>query len=104
MRKLTSLLLSVAMVLFLGPALRLTGAAADGSAQVDYSDVDTGTEYAADILAMTQAGLLTGVGGGRFEPDRGVTRAEAVTVLYRLAGSPEVKASVSFSDVSDDAW
>lgn len=42
--------------------------------------------------------VTNGTGGGRFSPGGTCTRADAVTCLWRLAGSPEVTA-VSFADV-----
>lgn len=49
---------------------------------------------------------MNGVGENRFDPEGGVTRAMVVTVLYRLAEEPEVKAEKSpFTDVADpNAW
>jgi len=37
-----------------------------------------------------------------FYPQREVTRAEAVTALYRAKGSPEPKCTVSFTDLTED--
>ena len=50
-------------------------------------------------------GLMNGVGGGRFEPDGQLTRAQLVTVLYRAAGEPDTGKQVNpFTDVPDDTW
>lgn len=38
-----------------------------------------------------------------FAPTANTTRAEFVTALYRLAGSPEVTIENPFTDVADDA-
>ena len=40
---------------------------------------------------------------GIFSPDKPVTRAEFVTMLWRLAGKPEVGGNV-FNDVTEDAY
>ena len=58
----------------------------------------------ASIERAVQLGYVTGVGGGRFEPSRQLTRAEFVTMLYRLAGKPASTAALSFSDVAAGAW
>lgn len=58
----------------------------------------------ASIERAVQLGYVTGVGGGRFEPSRQLTRAEFVTMLYRLAGKPASTAALSFSDVAVGAW
>ena len=49
-------------------------------------------------------GLMIGVSRDRFAPLDKVSRAMAVTVLYRLAGWPEVEAKSLFSDVLEDSW
>lgn len=38
------------------------------------------------IETVTKADMMQGVGSGRFEPDRPLTRAEATTILIRLLG------------------
>lgn len=51
--------------------------------------------------------LFSGVDAHHFGPAAVMNRAMLMTVLYRLAGSPEdqlAAADVSFSDVSDTAW
>lgn len=48
--------------------------------------------------------LMTGISSTRFAPNEVMTRAMAVTVLYRLAGSPAVTASGSFKDVASGTW
>ena len=49
-------------------------------------------------------GLMKGVGGATFDPAGAVTRGQMITMLYRLAGAPEVKAASPFTDVEADAW
>lgn len=48
-------------------------------------------------------GLITGIGGTtRFDPDGKLTRGQAATILYRMAGSPAPSADeLQFSDVTD---
>ena len=68
-----------------------------------YSDVSGITPYAEAIEAVTKAGLMNGIGGGKFAPNSTVTRAQAVAVLYRLVGA-EVSAASPFEDVAENAW
>ena len=48
------------------------------------TDVDPGAWYADEVARAAQLGLMEGVGGGLFEPERAVTRAEAATIAVRL--------------------
>ena len=49
-------------------------------------------------------GITTGTTDDTFSPNMTVTRAQAVTFLYRLAGSPSMSGSVSFADVPAGDW
>lgn len=53
---------------------------------------------------MASEGFMEGVGGNLFAPDGTMTRAMMVTVLYRIANEPEVKAPSSFKDVDEGKW
>ena len=50
-------------------------------------------------------GLVTGSGGGTFNPTGTMQRAMLVTILYRMAGSPSVAGmSNPFKDVPAGTW
>ena len=49
-------------------------------------------------------GITGGTGNGLFSPDAPCTRAQAVTFLWRAAGSPEPKSVSTFVDVPADAY
>lgn len=56
-------------------------------------------------LFCTAVGLFRGDGAGSFRPDGTMTRAQMVTILWRLMGQPDPEgAPVSFTDVADGAW
>ncbi len=88
-----------AAVLLLIPSL----SAALG-AETGFSDVSSGDSCYEAVSYMTGHGYIFGCGDGTFQPARSITRSEAVTVLYRMAGSPAVSASAGFSDVPASAW
>lgn len=48
--------------------------------------------------------LMSGVAPGRFDPDADITRAQLVTILYRVGGSPAISFSGRFTDVPADRW
>ncbi len=56
------------------------------------------------ILYTVEQGYLVGVSDTAFAPDNGVSRAMIVTVLYRMAGEPDVTAENSFVDLTQDTW
>ena len=56
------------------------------------------------ILFTAERGLFRGVTASSFSPDGSMTRAMLVTVLYRLAGSPEVTSLSPFQDVPEGQW
>lgn len=57
-----------------------------------------GEEY---IVAAWKAGLINGTTETTYSPDMPLTRGMFATLLYRLAGSPEVTAENPFTDVGD---
>ena len=59
---------------------------ADAEPGTAFSDVAPGAYYAASVNWAAATGVTKGVGGGRFAPQLGCTRAEIVTMLYRLLG------------------
>ena len=90
MRRLTAMLCM--LLLLLGTAL----AAQEG----EYLDVREDDWFAEAVKAMSERNLMNGVGDGCFGPQRPVSRAMAITVLWRLEGSPQVPAETeNFPDV-----
>ena len=47
---------------------------------------------------------MTGMGNGLFAPDQKVTRGQLVTILYRMASSPEVTGEMPFTDVAEGQY
>ena len=56
------------------------------------------------VKFVGDAGVMSGTANRTFSPNVTVTRAMAVTVLYRLEKSPAVSAAASFTDVAANAW
>lgn len=64
-----------------------------------FDDVDPGAFYSSSVDWARTRGLTTGVGGQNvFLPHREITRGEAMTLLWRIAGEPVAPAS-GFDDV-----
>ncbi len=65
--------------------------------------VDVWYHEAVDYVALN--GLMNGKGDGIFAPNANLTRAELVTVLYRMAGEPSVEGMTHpFADVAAGTW
>lgn len=50
-----------------------------------FEDVAPDAWYAKSVEFCVESGLMNGVGDGKFEPNRPVTRAEIATILHRLS-------------------
>lgn len=75
-------------------------------ANVTFSDVKATDWYAADVAAATKAGLILGVGKGKFAPTQNVTRQELVVILDRalkLTGTELKSPNPSFTTYTDSA-
>ena len=70
---------------------------------ISYNAVKAGDWYANAVNYVTLTGLMNGTGDG-FSPNLAINRGMMVTVLYRMAGSPEVTAENPFTDVPADTW
>ncbi len=60
--------------------------------------------YAAHVDKVYDLGLMNGTGEHTFAPNANVNRAMAATVLYRIAGEPEVEGDIPFNDVPENKY
>ena len=67
-----------------------------------FSDVPMDAWYTGAIEYVEVNGLMDGLPGGLFAPNKELTRAEAVQILYNLEGQPTVTGTASFTDLTDD--
>ena len=74
---------------------------ANGNPQTGvFVDVATGSYYEDAVDWAVENGITTGVSANRFDPNGVCTRAQAVTFLWRAAGSPAPKAAtMPYTDV-----
>lgn len=71
---------------------------------MNFSDVHEGDWYYNAVLNAYTKGLMSGTSTDKFSPNLNVTRGMIVTVLYRMAGEPEVALTNKFVDVSADKY
>lgn len=70
----------------------------------DFGDLTATAWYHDGVHYCLENGLMRGVSGGKFLPDGSTTRAQLVTILWRLEGSPETTGAVRFGDTAGGAW
>ena len=69
-----------------------------------FTDVKEGAWYYDYVLDMTDKGIIKGMTPTTFEPEGTLTRGQVATLLYRMAGEPEVTGKTTFTDVPEKAW
>ena len=93
----------------LGGIVPATYAAPQGRITViatPYTDVLDGNWAVEAVNYVTDKNFMKGLSETTFGPNGALTRGMLVTVLYRMAGSPEVTGKVSekFTDCTDGSW
>ena len=68
---------------------RLQGEPKVKNSKKTFKDVAEGKYYYDSVLWASSKGITTGYKGGLFKPDGVCTRAQTVTFLWRMAGSPK---------------
>ena len=69
-----------------------------------FLDVNEGDWFYDAVAYAYENGLMDGVGGNRFAPNSATTRAQLVTILYRMEGQPAVSGDLPFTDVESGTW
>ncbi|MGI5873830.1 MAG: S8 family peptidase [Bacillota bacterium] len=69
-----------------------------------FTDVSKQNWFYGAVVDVYNKKLMVGVKETEFAPAMKLTRAMFVTILYRLAGEPEVKGSAPFTDVAKGSW
>ena len=70
---------------------------------VRFTDVPADAWYAQAVNTLASLGIVNGVGGGAFDPDRSITRSEFVVMAMRFAHGTDNGENV-FPDVSREDW
>lgn len=73
-------------------------------AEVSFSDMPQAAWASEAIRALAARGAVSGVGGGAFDPNGSVTRAEFVAMLVNLFGLADEGATTTLSDAKAGAW
>ena len=66
---------------------------------LSFDDVEPDAWYAQPVLWAGRAGLVSGVGEGRFDPNGEISREQLAVILYQFAKTPAApKESLTFDD------
>ena len=82
------------------------GGSQSGGKEEDETFTDlAGYEWAKDaIQTLNRKGIVSGVGNGKFEPGRNVTREEFVKLLCESVGIEKISDEIRFDDVKENDW
>lgn len=69
-----------------------------------FDDVNANAWYLPYATYVLNKGLMTGVGNNRFEGSQSLSRAQFVTVLYRISGSPDMAYRNTYPDVPESSF
>ena len=97
-KRLLSLALALCLVCSLLPGTALA------AGENPFTDVPASHWAHDDITYVYENDLMNGTDGSLFSPESTTTRAQVVTVLYRLAGQPAADWANPFWDVPASAW
>ena len=82
---------------------RAAGSPEPQSSVNPFTDISSSAYYYDAVLWAVENGITNGTSATTFDPESAVSRAQAVTFLWRSASSPVVSGG-SFADVADDAY
>lgn len=83
---------------------RASGSPELGSAENPFTDLSADAYYYKAVLWAVEKGITGGTTATTFSPDRGCTRAQTMTFLYRASGSTNAGGNVTFSDVTSNDY
>ena len=69
-----------------------------------FSDLESGAWYVGSVGYVLGQGIIAGYGNGTFGTQDTLSRAQMVTMLWRMEGEPAVGYGMPFADVGEDAW
>lgn len=101
MKKIISMIIAVAMCLSF-----MTCFVSAASARMSFKDVKAKNWFYSPVRAVWEEGIMKGMSETTFAPNGKMTRAELVTILYRLADAPDENYAdnLIFKDVKKTAW
>lgn len=102
-RKARAMLLSI--IIIIGIAFSMMTITAGAISMDDFTDIDEDYWGYGAVKYCVERGYMTGVGGGRFDPNGTVTRAQVAQVLYNFVGRQGAEYYENiYEDVKESSW
>ena len=98
MKKLTSLILALMLTFALSAPAFAEGA------DLPFTDVKAKSWYAPSVRYVYERGMMSGTDATSFSPTTPLTRAQLITILWRMAGEPAVQGEMPYTDVKSGVW
>lgn len=76
----------------------------DAGLRNPFADISEGNWFYNAVMYVYRNGLMAGTSGTTFDPDGITTRGQIVTILWRMAGSPQVDYLMDYFDVDSTAY
>ncbi len=83
---------------------RMAGSPEPKTTEMPFTDVAAGSYCEKAVLWAVENGITKGVTETSFQPNAAVKRGEAVTFLWRMAGTSEVENAMPFTDVAAGSY
>ena len=98
-------ILAAALALALSAGMAPCAFAEDYSLE-SYSDLNRNAWYVQGVRYCLEKGLMVGYGNvvKLFEPEEAMTRAQLVTILWRMEGEPVIGLTMQYTDVPEGIW
>ena len=74
------------------------------SAKTSFADVEKGSWYEGAVVYACENGLISGTSESEFSPDIALSRAQLVTIIWRMAGEPAADKKTTLDNVAEGSW
>ena len=74
------------------------------SAKTPFADVEKGSWYEGAVAYAYENGLISGTSESEFSPDIALSRAQLVTIIWRMAGEPTADKKTTLDNVAEGSW
>ena len=95
---------ALAFVLVVGSVVISVSGTETPENKLEFTDVKNQSWYYDSVRYVFENKIMQGVSNNLFSPNGKLTRAMAVTILFRLSGEPDVNNDNTFIDVEKGQW